>query len=42
VSGWTDANAHDPGIALLQGLVWWVAGFAAAGLLHRLVRRRDP
>jgi hypothetical protein len=42
VPDWTDATPHDPGVTLLQGLVWSPAGFAAAGLLYRLVRRRDP
>ncbi len=40
--GWTDANAHDPGITILQALFWSLAGLATAPVLVRFVRRRDP
>lgn len=39
---WTDANVHDPGITVLEALVWSLAGLAAAGVLWRLLRRGDP
>jgi len=41
VSDWTDANVHDPGITLLQALVWSMAGLFAAALVWRFRRRRD-
>ena len=42
MSDWTDATTHDPGITVLQALVWTVGGLLAAGLLYRYVRPRDP
>ena len=41
MSDWTDANVHDPGVTLLQALLWTVGGLFAAGLLYRYARRRD-
>jgi len=41
VPGWTDANAQDPGITVLWALAWTVGGLLAAGVVWRLVRRRD-
>jgi hypothetical protein len=42
VSDWTDANVHDPGITVVQALVWGVGGLFAAALVWRFRRRRDP
>ena len=39
---WTDANVHDPGLTMLQGLAWSIAGLHAAALVWRVRRRRDP
>ena len=42
MSDWTDANVHDPGITMLQALVWSIGGLFAVALVWRFRRRRDP
>lgn len=35
---WTDWNAHDPGITVLEALAYGLAAFGVAELLSRRVR----
>ena len=41
-SGWTDANVHDPGITMLQLLVFSVAALVASRALIKRRRKRKP
>jgi len=41
VTDWTDYNAHDPGVTVLELLAYGIAALGVYGYLRRRRRRRS-